>query len=290
MNIQDKLERILRELHIMVSRAKVSKGDGNYVLVHKREMQKQLGNLSQVVTEMMEQYEVTTEGRNRAELVADKQRMEIIRDANHQAQDIYAASVIYTDDALGRIQDIITTAEQSARETMHRLTREMEEEKRLIRSNQLELLTQLEDMKDTAKYLRLIEERNREIAKAKAKKKEEPQEKRKRKQGASRQKPKETGKEAQEALPEIPEEAVQKEIEALVQEVRADETAQEADEKIVYEKPVIKINKEYFARAGISLDEEAQAQTPAQEDAVESTKEAGKKERRQTFFPFGRKS
>ena len=58
MNIQDKLERILRELHIMVSRAPVSDIHEDYVLVPKKEIQKELGNLSQTVREMMDEYEL----------------------------------------------------------------------------------------------------------------------------------------------------------------------------------------------------------------------------------------
>ncbi len=258
MNIQDKLERILRELHIMVSRAPVSEINGEYVLVQKREVQKQLGNLSQAVREMMDEYEVTQQSRNRGELEAENQRMEILRNANHQAQDIYAASVIYSEDALGRIQDIISEAERASKEVLKNLTREMEEERRIVRSNQLELLTQLEDMKDTAKYMKLIEERNREIAKEKAKKLEKDKPRRYRRKV-------EKDPDFHAITPEIKinEEYFQKagikleETEEEAEEEIAEETAMEAaEEKIVYEKPVIKINKEYFKKAGIALEDE----------------------------------
>ena len=106
MSIQDKLERILREMHLMVSRGQVVETDEEYVLIHKKIMQQQLTNLSEAVNEMMEFYDLTVQGRNRAELEAENQRMEILRNANHQSQDIYAASVLYSEDALGRIQKI----------------------------------------------------------------------------------------------------------------------------------------------------------------------------------------
>ena len=173
MSIQDKLERILRELHIMVSRAPALEADGEIVLIQKKEAQRQLNALSQVVVEMMEQYEVTEEGRMRAELTAENARMEILRNANLQAEDIYAASVLYTEDALGRIQEIIDQAEKSAKEILGQMNRDMEAEKRIVRANQVELITQLEDLNDTSKYLKLIEERNHEIAKEKAKKAED---------------------------------------------------------------------------------------------------------------------
>lgn len=275
MNIQDKLERILRELHIMISRAPVSDIHEDYVLVPKKEMQKKLGDLSQTVREMMDVYEVTKQGRNRGELEAEKLRMEIIRDANQQAEDIYAASVIYSEDALGRIQFIMDQAEMAANEVLKRMNREMEEEKRIVRSNQLELITQLEDMKDTAKYMKIIDERNREAAKAKAQKKEN-------KQPWKYQRKEEKDLEFTVIKPEIKinEEYFEKAgltPEGIPKEV-AEEMAQETpEETIVYEKPVIKVNPEYFEKTKRGTGEEKKEEEKKPE------------EKHQKIFPFGRK-
>lgn len=238
MSVQDQLERILREMHIMVSKGKIAKEDENFVLVNKKEMQKRLNALSQTVSEMMDAYEVTEQSRNRGELEAEKIRAQIIRDANLQAEDIYAASVIYTDDALGRIQEILNTAEKTSRDILHRFNREMEEEKRVIRSNQLELKTQLEDLKDTAKYIKIIEEKNKEQAKAKAEKKNGGKEDGYRRRG--RQQSKKEDPDTQEAVTEADEDTT--------------ETAKEPE--IVYEKPEIKINEAYFRKAGIPIEED----------------------------------
>ena len=261
MSIQDKLERILREMHIMVSRGQISEINEEFVLIHKKEMQKQLNNLSQTVNEMMEHYELTEEGRNRAQLGAEKQRMEIIRDANHQAQDIYAASVLYSEDALGRIQNIIDEAEKSSKEILSRLNREMEEEKRIVRSNQLELITQLEDLKDSSKYMRLIEERNREIAKENTKREEALQKRQYRRKAES------------ELKPEIDEDEIEDLAEEIIKEVTKEVPEESPEEKIVYEKPVIKINEQYFQKLENLSDEVVEEQ----------------KEKHQKFFSFGRK-
>ncbi len=274
MNIQDKLERILRELHIMVSRAPVSDIHEDYVLVPKKEIQKELGNLSQTVREMMDEYEVTEQGRNRGELEAEKLRMEIIRDANQQAEDIYAASVIYSEDALGRIQLIMDQAEMASKEVLKRLNREMEEEKRVVRSNQLELITQLTDLKDTAKYMKIIDERNREIAKAKAQKKEG-------KQARKYQRKTEREPEFRAIKPEIKINEEYFEKAGLTPDGIPKETAEElekeeAGEEIVYEKPVIKINPQYFEKTKSGAREEQK-------------KEKKEEEKHQRFFPFGKK-
>ncbi len=255
MSIKDKLERILREMHIIVSRGQISEIDEAYVLIPKKEMQQLLNGISQTINEMMEYYELTEEGRNRAQLGAEKQRMEIIRNANHQAQDIYAASVLYSEDALGRIQNIINEAEKSSKEILSRLNREMEEEKRIVRSNQLELITQLEDLKDSSKYMRLIEERNREIAKEELKKQETIQ-KRKYRSKTKEQTQEDTA-------------------EDFTEEMVKESPKEDNEEKIVYEKPVIKVNEQYFQKLEQIADDEEQ--------------EDNQKEKHQKLFSFGRK-
>ena len=45
MSIKDKLERILREMHIMVSRGQISEIDEAYVLIPKKEMQQLLNGI-----------------------------------------------------------------------------------------------------------------------------------------------------------------------------------------------------------------------------------------------------
>ena len=268
MSVQDKLERILREMHIMVSRGAVWQENEDFVLIHKKQMQKELNSLSLVVNEMMEAYEATEQSRNRGELEAEKHRVEIVRNANRQAEDIYAASVLYTDDALGRIGDIIEEAEKSMKEVWNGFHREIEEEKRLVRSNQLELKTQLEDLKDTAKYIKIIEERNREIAKAKAKKQ----------QDAAPRRYERKVEEESEFVPITPEIKIYEEYfekAGLTPEGLPIESVEE--EPKVYEKPEIKINEEYFKKAGIPIEksQEDAETTAANATADESAQAAG---------------
>ena len=291
MNIQDQLERILRELLITVSRAPASDANAEYVLVHKREMQRQLGSLRDVVALMMEQYEVTEQSRLHAELEVEKQRTEIIRSANHQAEDIYAASVIYTDDALGRIQDIIDEAEKSTKKILGRIGREMEQERRRIRGNQVELMTQLEDMNDTAKYLRLIEERNKELAKEREKKQEK-------KQRYEREPAKET--EIAAVSPEIkvneeyfekagltPDGLPKEMTEGILKEAEL-EIAEEIapKEEVHYDKPVIKVNQEYYEKVKKAAEEQNQM---SQEVGILTKQESKKEERRKGRFLLGKK-
>lgn len=252
MSVQDKLERTLRDIHVMVSHGREVPGYEEYVLLYKKDMLKLLDALNDAVSDMMDEYEVTEQSRARGEREAERRREEKVREANRQAEDIYAASVLYTDDALGRIQDIIENAGKSIKQIMEGFGKEIEKEKKKVRSNQRELKSQLEDLKDTSKYIRIIEERNKEIAKAKAKKEDrEKPEKYQRKD-----------KPEQDFVPLSAEIKINEEY--FERAGLTPEGLPVIKDEPVYEKPEIKINEEYFKRAGIPLEGEDKAKRAAQ--------------------------
>jgi len=243
MSVQDKLERTLRDIHVMIARGREVPGYEEYVLLYKKDMLNLLDVLKDAVSDMMEEYEATEQSRAKGQREAEKRREETLRNANHQAEDIYAASVLYTDDALGRIQDIIDNAGKSMKQILESVGRDMEKEKKRVRSNQRELKSQLEDLKDTSKYIRIIEERNKEIARAKARKDD-------------REKP-----EKHEHKNDTEPDFVPLSAEIKINEEYFERAGLTPDglpiikDEPVYAKPEIKINEDYFKRAELSLDE-----------------------------------
>lgn len=92
---------------------------------------------------------------------------QIIWDASRKAEDIYAASVMYMDETLNRMQDIMQEADKKVGAIYQEIKEQMEKEEQELRTNKSELKGQLQDLVDTEKYLKIIEERNREIEKEK---------------------------------------------------------------------------------------------------------------------------
>lgn len=205
MGTQDKLERVLRDIHVMISKSELYDKSGEKIIVEKKKMFEHLNHLNDCIYEMMDEYEVTKQSRDKGDRRAKKKGDEIIFAASRNAEDIYAASILYSDEALQRVQDMMQETEERVREILEESQAQMEEHRKLMKSNQLELKSQLEDMVDTEKYLKIIEERNCQLQKEKEGKKEDPQ-------------PEE----------ESPYAAI---------------------------KPEIRINEEYFRKAGIPLEE-----------------------------------
>ncbi|MFR8038261.1 hypothetical protein [Clostridium fessum] len=88
---------------------------------------------------------------------------------------MYAGSVMYTDEALHRVQ-ISQDAMDSVREICDKMNDALAQEKSNVRRDQSELKSHLEDLRDTNKYMNLIEQRNKEIAKERAKREQEEEE------------------------------------------------------------------------------------------------------------------
>ena len=169
MGTQDNIEKVLRSLHVLLSKSEPYGREPSKVIVDKQQMLDLLSQLNKSVYDIMDEYELTKQSRDRAEREFRKRGDEIIWDASRKAEDIYAASVMYTDEALGRVQDIMKETNESVQKIYEDMDKNLKEQEEMLRKNQLELKSQLQDLVDTEKYLKLIEERNKEIKKEKEK-------------------------------------------------------------------------------------------------------------------------
>lgn len=174
MSAQDKIEKILRSLHVLLSKSEPYQKDTTKVVVDKQEMLSLLSDLNKSMYDIMDEYELTTQSRDRAEREFKKKGDKIVWDASRKAEDIYAASVMYTDEALRSVQDIMKEAEESFKKIYMDMDKRLDDQVKMVQANQTELKGQLTDLLDSEKYLKLIEERNKEIEKEKAKKEGKP--------------------------------------------------------------------------------------------------------------------
>ncbi len=185
MSIQDKIERILKEIHILFSQSQTYERDKGKIVVEKQEIFGLLEQLSMAVYEVMDEYQVTSQKHEMSERRSQKRGEEIISKANQHADDIYAASMMYTDDALSRIQYIMEDANKSVERIFRKLNTELGNEKERVRQNQFEIKEQLRDFADTDKYLRVIEELDQERERERREKSGKSKEKRIQNEGKS---------------------------------------------------------------------------------------------------------
>lgn len=169
MSAQTNTEKVLRSLHVLLSQSEPYGKEPSKVIVDKQKVLDLLSDLNKCVYEIMDEYELTKQSRDRAEREFRKKGDQIVWDASRKAEDVYAASVMYTDEALRSVSDIMQRNQQQLQTMYEEMERKLKAQEELVRRNQSELKSQLQDLVDTEKYLKLIEERNQELEKTKAK-------------------------------------------------------------------------------------------------------------------------
>lgn len=221
MSSQDRLENVLRDIHVMISKSETY--DTDRIIVSKKDMFGLIDRLNASIYEIMDEYELTQQSRDRALRENKKEGDKIIWDASRQAEDIYAASVMYTEEALNHLHKMVEEANGTIGGLYKDFQKNMKKQQETIRENQLELKSQLQLLADTEKYLTLIEDRNKEIARERA----------------------------------------ESEGKKVVEKAAAHNAF----------KPEIKINEDYFRRAGIPIEGDTKEQ--AQEDIMEPLADEG---------------
>ncbi len=167
MSASDRTEKVLRDIHVLFSKAEPYNGSKRDVIVNKNEMMDLLKELNSCMYDMMDEHELSQTKKDRANREMQKQGDEIIFEATRNAEDIYAASIMYTDNALNEVQQIMEETNKSLLRIFEQTKDKLTEEKRQVKKNQSELKSQLGDLIDTQKYLRLIEDENHRLQKQK---------------------------------------------------------------------------------------------------------------------------
>ncbi|MEG1595215.1 MAG: hypothetical protein RR364_02135 [Lachnospiraceae bacterium] len=211
---QSQVEQLLKEIHVMVSKCEKVNENPNKIIMDKKELFEKLEQINLCMYDLMDQYEVTQQSRLRAQRELREQGETVLQDASIKAEDVYGAAVLYTDDAISRLIEIMESAQQSMELVYQAANRSVEEKKKVIRNNKKELQNQLFDMKDTNLYLGIVNERRQALERL---------------QGGTKT---------------ITEEKVKEVANSL----------QEASYRIKAEKPEIIINQTYFDKIGKSYD------------------------------------
>ena len=115
MSAHDKTERVLRDLHVLLSKSEPYPKEPSKVIVDKQQMLDLLSDLNKSIYEIMDEYEMTQRSRDKAEREFQKKGDQIVWDASRKAEDIYAASVLYTDEALNQIQEIMKESNEKVK-------------------------------------------------------------------------------------------------------------------------------------------------------------------------------
>ncbi len=160
--MQEKLERIMRRIYVLLSNCKESAYSSEDLIVPRTRLFSLLEELNYAVYEMMEQYEATAASRERAVAEQERKMAQIKEDAQSRAEDTYAASLLCARDMLLEMQHISERLCQNVRKEYDEVLKTYDDRMRFLHENEESTMEQLRMMNDSKKYLRLIEQQNKE--------------------------------------------------------------------------------------------------------------------------------
>ena len=169
----EKLEEIMKKIHVLLADCEQISYSSEEIIVPKKKLFALLEQLNYVVYEIMEQYEMTLAARNRAILQEEQKAREIQKKAKQNAEDMYAASLVYTEDILNDLKIVTDMMYQKIEveyeEVLQKIKTEYEEalqnhkrRMKYLRRTEDEVLLQINAMTDAKMYVKLIEERRKE--------------------------------------------------------------------------------------------------------------------------------
>lgn len=159
MSTQNNLEQILKGIHLMISECPKIKGDPDRVVIDKNRLFVELDRVSQCMYDMLDEYGLTKSKKEEAQYQINRQYEETMKKANSTAEDVYSASVLYTDEAITRLVRILDENQRKMESIYHEMGKSIQHEKDKLRKNQRELQDTLFEMKDSNLYLNILNDR-----------------------------------------------------------------------------------------------------------------------------------
>ena len=128
------MEDVLRDIHLLISKCPKIKGDPDRVVINKQELFAELEKISQCMYDMLDEYSLSKQKKEEAQYQINKKYDETIAKATSTAEDVYSASVLYTDEAISRLVHILDQNKKDMDNLYHEINRQIENEKDKIRT------------------------------------------------------------------------------------------------------------------------------------------------------------
>lgn len=186
---QGRTEQILEKLTDMIENGAGVPLSTGKVMVNKEEAVFLLHELSEIVNTELKMYREVTDRRGKIITEAKKEAEEIVyqaeqnasrirvtkrmssidsafrmdsldpmdREALRTANDIYAASLIYTDEMLTEVNDVVAEAYSMIHSQYNRVIDTLEEKTRMIEANKAELMSSLHELSTQERYSQILE-------------------------------------------------------------------------------------------------------------------------------------
>ena len=161
----DKIEQIFKEIHLLFARGEKYSDSEDEVIINKKEMFGLLEELNYALLETMDMYEMNEVKKEQAKHKIEAEGQKIMDEATRSAEEIYAASIMYTDDALVDLKRIMRNAKDNILHEYNVIADRIDKQIKQINDNKDELNMQLQELSYGKDYLRIMQEERKRKAK-----------------------------------------------------------------------------------------------------------------------------
>lgn len=150
------MERVMREIHVMFAKAERVSENGDTIIVDKKKVFALLEALNHEVYDAMDRFEETRASREESLKKLETESDAVIDKTRQSAEEIYAASILYSDSTLKELEDEVAHARELIHQTWEDMDKRMADRLRMLEQNRRELKHQLEQMEQSRIYVDLI--------------------------------------------------------------------------------------------------------------------------------------
>lgn len=157
----DKVEDILKTIHVLFAKSEAYHGSPDRVVISKKQIFEVLGQLNEAIYEVLDQYEATSRSKERAKIEMDKHAAEVVAEARRSAEEVNAASLMYTDNMLNEVRKAVCETQKEIRSHLETLLERLDGECQYIDQNKAEIKGQLSELHDSDRYFKLLQEQRK---------------------------------------------------------------------------------------------------------------------------------
>ena len=153
-----RVEDILKNIHVLFAKGKPVTDNPDKIILSKSEMFAQLEKLNEAMYEVLDKYEATTRSREKAKLEVERQASEIVIKAKQDADDVHAASYLYTDDMISEVNTAISDVTDALKRDFEDFLHLMAARQEALQEDRKEIDVQLNKLHDREFYLKTLQQ------------------------------------------------------------------------------------------------------------------------------------
>lgn len=156
MTEQERMEEILRSIHVLLAEAEPVLDDDDLVVVDQQSLYRLLEELNRCMSDIMERYEVTQQAREAAENRTRRDIEKMVSQAQQTADDIYSASLLYMDGTLQEMNQRMLRMQKDIVSVTSAFVDDMNARMQDVTENREELKGQMHTLMEEETYLKLV--------------------------------------------------------------------------------------------------------------------------------------